>query len=188
MEEDKIIVQVKKELEQIGSQVEEKGLTKEKLELADKLYDVWEKAENIKHKTEGGDNGGKHMNYREYNDYGRGGYNNYNIYDNYNDYNGRGYDRYYREHEDYDRGNNNSRGGRSYQGMRNHIDRIHEGAMMYDEGRSRYQHGDNDVRMVEGLEKLMYGICMLVDSTMDFAESPQEKEIIRKHIRKLKEM
>jgi hypothetical protein len=40
--------------------------------------------------------------------------------------------------------------------------------------------------MHEGLDRLMYGICMLVESTMDFAETPQEKEIIRKHIQKIK--
>ena len=40
--------------------------------------------------------------------------------------------------------------------------------------------------MKEGLEKLMYGICMFVETVMDFAETPEEKEIIRKHIQKMK--
>lgn len=30
--------------------------------------------------------------------------------------------------------------------------------------------------------------CMFVESTMEFAETPQEKEIIRKHIQKLQKM
>lgn len=46
--------------------------------------------------------------------------------------------------------------------------------------------GGDSERMYDGLEKLMYAICMFIESTMDFAESPEEKEIIRKHIQKLK--
>jgi hypothetical protein len=32
----------------------------------------------------------------------------------------------------------------------------------------------------------MYGVCMMVETAMDFAETPEEKEIIHKHIQKLK--
>jgi hypothetical protein len=46
-------------------------------------------------------------------------------------------------------------------------------------------HGGDESRVVEGLEKLMYAVCMLVESTMDFAETPTEKEIVRKHIQKI---
>lgn len=80
------------------------------------------------------------------------------------------------------------RGGR-YRGddrWNEHLDRIMDGADMYQYGRSRYRDGGDSERMYDGLEKLMYAICMFIESTMDFAESPEEKEIIRKHIQKLK--
>lgn len=38
------------------------------------------------------------------------------------------------------------------------------------------------------LKKMMYAVCMFVESAMDFAESPEEKEIIRKHVQKLKNL
>jgi hypothetical protein len=40
--------------------------------------------------------------------------------------------------------------------------------------------------MAEGLEKTMYAVCTLVESLMDSAETAEEKEIIRKHIEKIK--
>ena len=43
-------------------------------------------------------------------------------------------------------------------------------------------HSGDESRVIEGLEKLMYAMCMFVESAMDFAETPQEKEVIRKHI------
>jgi hypothetical protein len=70
--------------------------------------------------------------------------------------------------------------------MNEHLMRIQDGTDIYQYGRERYRHGRNDERMYDGLEKLMYAICMFIESTMDFAESPQEKEIIRKHIQKLR--
>ena len=65
-------------------------------------------------------------------------------------------------------------------------DRIAEGRDSYEYCRSRYR-GD-DERVIEGLEKLMYGVCMFVETAMNFAESPEEKEVIRKHVRKLESM
>lgn len=69
--------------------------------------------------------------------------------------------------------------------MMDRLDRIMDGADMYNYGRERYRGGDSEERMFDGLEKLMYAICSFVESTMDFAETPQEKEIVRKHIQKL---
>lgn len=69
--------------------------------------------------------------------------------------------------------------------MWDRLERIMEGADMYEYGRDRYRGGDNEERMHDGLEKMMYAICMFVESTMEFAETPQEKEIIRKHIQKI---
>lgn len=68
------------------------------------------------------------------------------------------------------------------------LDRFMDGADAYQYGRSRYRDSGDTGRLHEGLEKLMYGVCMLVESTMDFAETPEEKDIIRKHIQKLKTM
>lgn len=62
--------------------------------------------------------------------------------------------------------------------MNEHLMRIQDGADMYQYGRERYRHGGNDERMYDGLEKLMYAICMFIESTMDFAESPQEKKLL----------
>ena len=81
-------------------------------------------------------------------------------------------------------------GGRSYNGydnrMRDRIDRVIDGAEIYEYGRDRYQHGGSQEAMEEGLEKMMYAVCMLVETAMDAAQSPKEKEIIRKHIQKIK--
>ena len=75
-------------------------------------------------------------------------------------------------------------GGGGYSGndsrIREHMNRIMEGAEQYEYGRERYQHGGSEERILDGLEKLMYSICMFVESTYEFAQSPQEKEIIRK--------
>lgn len=80
-------------------------------------------------------------------------------------------------------------GGRSYNGrderMRDKIDRVIDGAETYDYGRERYQHGGSHEAMEEGLEKMMYAVCMLIETAMDAAQSPKEKEIIRKHIQKI---
>lgn len=86
-------------------------------------------------------------------------------------------------------GSGRGRGGYSGNGrMREYLDRVIDGMDMYEYGRDRYQHGDNEQRMYEGLEKLMYAICTFVESAMDFAETSEEKEIIRKHIQKLKSL
>lgn len=39
--------------------------------------------------------------------------------------------------------------------------------------------------MVKGLEDLMYTVCTFVEGLANNAETPADKEIIRKHIEKL---
>ena len=170
---DKIIERIKKDLEQIETQVEEKGFTKEKLDFANTLLDTLKEAKEIKAMDEGD----KYMNYGRYDEY-RG---------DYEERDGRGNYREGGDREGGYRGNYGREGG-NYRGMRYYLDRINDGAEMYEYGRDSYRHGDNDQRMIEGLERLMYGVCMLVEATMEFAESPEEKEIVRKHIHKLKNM
>ena len=194
---------LKKELEQINAQVNEKGFTKEKLEVVGQLVEVWNDTKEGELLLEGGSMNYNGYGYQGYEGYGarggggnRGGGNSGNRggggggnyrEGGYREGYGEGYGEYGHGREWYIRENPDRDRHRSER-MRNHADKIFEGMEMYDYGRDRYQHGDNDERMVEGLEKLMYGVCMLVESTMDFAESPQEKEIIRKHLRKIKEI
>jgi hypothetical protein len=66
------------------------------------------------------------------------------------------------------------------------LDRIADGKDMYEHDKGRYR-GD-DERVLEALEKMMYGVCMFVETAMNFAETPEEKEVVRKHIRKLEHM
>lgn len=73
-----------------------------------------------------------------------------------------------------------------YERMYGHLDRIEDGIDEYSYGKDRYYDSGDSVRVEEGLEKLMYGICMMVETAMDFAETPEEKEIIHKHIQKMK--
>lgn len=184
---EKLIEIVKKELKQ----VEEQGLSMENLETTFKLVDILKDLYEVK-EGEGGQYGMSYRDGYEYRIEGRRGDDYYHDGrggggGNYRDGRGGSYnDGYGRPYMD---------GGygaprRSYNGherrMKEHMDRIYEGLDMYEYGRDRYQHGGTDERMIDGLEKLMYALCMFVESAMDFAESPQEKEVIRKHIQKIR--
>lgn len=68
------------------------------------------------------------------------------------------------------------------------LEHIMNDAEMYEYGRDKYRGGGGEERMIDGLEKLMYSVCTFVESMMDFAETPQEKEVIRKHVQKLSKM
>ena len=176
---EKLMRSIEKELREVGEQ----GITSSNLDSTSKLVDMYK---DLKEAEGGGQYG---MRYRENYNYGenynRGGYS-----EGYNDgnwtargdYNERGYGRPYSNYE--------GRGGYGgYDGrMRDHLNRISEGAEMYEYGRDRYQHGGSEGGMIEGLEKMMYALCMFVESTMEFAQSPQEKEVIRKHISKIRNM
>ncbi len=188
---EKLIEIVKKELKEVG----EKGLTNANLESTYKLVDILKDLTEIQGEGQGsygrrgyGNQGGQggQGGYQE--GYGNQGYGNQG-YGNqgYNErgYNGNGGQYAYMN-------NGGGSGGGSYNGydprMRDHISRISEGAEMYEYGRERYQHGGSTERMEDGLEKLMYALCMFIESTMEFANSPKEKEIIRKHVQKLRMM
>ena len=93
-------------------------------------------------------------------------------------------------HDDYARRTSSS-GRMRYRSddrINDHLDRIMDSADMYIYGRERYRDSGNSERVVEGLEKLMHSVCIFVESMMDFAETPEEKEVIRKHIQKMKSM
>ena len=193
MEIEKLMENIKKELKEVG----EKGLTNANLESTSKLVDMLKDLKEIQ--SEGQEGGEYHRGGYGMNDYRMNGYGAMDGYGN------RGYDaRGYNEGGNGARGYNERgyggdreydymiRGSRGYNGndsrMRDHIGRISEGAEMYEYGRDRYQHGGSTERMEEGLEKLMYALCMFIESTMEFAQSPKEKEIIRKHVQKLRAM
>lgn len=179
---DKLIQMVKEELKN----VEKQGFNTSNLETTYKLVDIAKDLYEIKEK-EKEEEGGKMKGYQEggysgYSGYGRqgGGRGGYSAggYSNYEE----GYGR---------RGVPGSGRGRGYRGetqMKEHLERILDGAEMYEYGKESYMYGGDSERIFEGLEKLMYGICMFVESAMDFAETPQEKEIIKKHIQKMKSM
>lgn len=158
----KLKEQIKKEL----TEIEEKGINASNLELVSKLTEIYKELGEI----EKMDKGGQEM--QEYGRYRDGGY---GIYRD-GGYNARG---------NYRDGGYNEGYGRRYSRMRDHMDRMMDGMDQYEYGKERYMHGGDDGRVMEGLEKIMYAICMFVETAMDFAESPQEKELIRKHIQKI---
>lgn len=178
---DKLLEQAKKELKEI----QEKGINAGNLDLASKLSTIAANLYEIKEKEKEQEEGGQQMyGYGSYRD-GRGGYNDGYRRGGYND----GYGAY---NDGYDDGYGrrgvpgSGRGGRYNSRMREHMDQMMYGMDQYEYGRERYQYGGgDDGRMTEGLEKLMYALCMFVESAMDFAETPQEKEIIRKHVQKI---
>ena len=177
---DKLQELVKKELKEIEST----GINASNLELIDKLVDIYKDLGEIK-QMEGGD-----QEMPEYNRYREGGGYREGYRDGYNDsgyreggYREGGYGEYGR------RGVPGSGRGRySNTRMRDHMERMMDGIDQYEYGKERYMHGGDENRVMEGLEKLMYAMCMFVESAMDFADTPQEKEIIRKHIKKISDI
>lgn len=181
---EKLLEQVKKEL----TEIENKGINASNLELVDKLVDIYKDLDEIKKNEEGGRPMEEYSRYRESGGGYRDGYR-----DGYNDggYREGGYSAgdSYREggYSEYGRRGVPGSGRSRYNNtrMRDHMDRMMDGMDQYEYGKERYMHGGDEGRVIEGLEKLMYAMCMFVESAMDFAETPQEKEIIRKHIQKI---
>lgn len=182
---------IKKELKEVAN----KGLTSANLESTYKLVDILKDLTEVEsenkemHQGSQSGMGGQYgmVDYRYMPQYmGPGTWRGYME----GDYGARGYGTDgYRERGGYGEQYNQG-GGRGYNGpdkrMRDRIERVIEGAEVYDYGRDRYQHGGSHEAMEEGLEKMMYAVCMLVETAMDAAQSPKEKEIIRKHIQKIK--
>ena len=175
MDFQKIEETIEKELNTIF----EKGLSANTLQNAKSLIEMKKDLAELKG-TEGGEKE-KMPRYSEYRDYrpqyrGDGG-----------EWEARGYYK-----DDYIRERERERNFGSYRGydprMRDHMDRIMEGAEVYEYGRDRYMHGGDEARLEDGLEKMMYAVCMFIESTMEFAETPREKEIIRNHIQKLSKL
>lgn len=167
---EKLKESVNKELHEIG----EKGLTAANLPTVSTLVDIKKDIAEVEAMEKGG----------------------YGMYDY-----GREYRHYPYDYEDYGRGRSSGGYSEGYGArrrdprgrcmgdrMKDHIARIEDGVEMYEYGRERYRASGDESRVHEGLEKMMYAVCMFIESTMDFAETPEEKEIIRKHIEKLHRM
>ena len=178
---EKLIESIKKELNSIG----EKGLNTTNLEITSKLTDILKDLSEYQKTEKSGMGSYDRYEASEYRRYAEGGYGRqYN-----NDYMREGYGRQqYNEGYNRPQGEYSMRG--SYQGSnsrtREYLDRIGEGAELYEMGRERYQHGGSNEKAIDGLEKMMYAICVFIESAMDAAHSPQEKDIIRRHIQKIK--
>lgn len=174
----KLVQDIKKELKKI----EETGLNSGNLDAVGKMVDILKDIHKIDKMEE--ESGMKEYGYIEGNEYGRSG-------SPYNEGRG-GYGARMRDSRGrYMESGNYGRGGNFINmdpRMWDRLERIMDGADMYNYGRERYRGGDSEERMYDGLEKLMYALCTFVESTMDFAETPQEKEIIRKHIQKMAKM
>lgn len=174
---EKLMGMIKKEL----TEIEGKGINASNLELVSKLADIYKDLAKGKYyeNEEGGQEMTDYGRYREGGGYGATSYRD-GYRDGYNDGGSGGYSEYGR------RGVPGSGRGRYRNNrMHEHIERMREGADEYEYGKERYMHGGDDSRVVEGLEKLMYAVCMLVESAMDYAETPAEKEVVRKHIQKI---
>ena len=165
---EKLQEMVKKEL----TEIENKGLNTSNLELIGKLTDIYKDLAKIKaleEKSKGGQEMYEYGRYREgYRGYDEGGYRD----EGYGEYGRRGVP---------GSGRGRYRGNR----MRDHMERMMEGMDQYEYGKERYMTSGDDNRVMEGLEKIMYALCMFAESAMDFADTPQEKELIRKHLKKI---
>lgn len=147
--------------------VEEKGLTNSNLE---STYILLKMRKLIREMEEQGTKEDEEMRYRGYDrsyrgDYDRGRYSDYD----------RRYDRRYSE----------GRYAEDYDASYDKIDRMLEALDDYCYGRTRYREGGSNEHMVKGLEDLMYTVCTFVEGLANNAETPADKEIIRKHIEKL---
>lgn len=69
-----------------------------------------------------------------------------------------------------------------------HLERMRDGLNRYMVGKERYKDGDSGEKMLDGIEMTMGAICTMVEYLYDNAETSKEKEVIRKHIEKMKNM
>lgn len=169
---EKLLRNVKKELQHIADE----GLNSSNLETTFKLVDIAkdigeiEEQEQKRMKEYGAYRYDHHQ--EEYPEYGR------------RDSRGR-----YADHDYPDYGRRGVPGsGRGYRGddrLNRMIERLMDGSEMFTYGRERYMGGGSEEQMHEGLENMMYAICTLVEELLDCAETPKEKEIIHKHLKKI---
>lgn len=69
-----------------------------------------------------------------------------------------------------------------------YINRMREALYNYDEGRNRYRDGGSKEKMIDGVDMAMGALVNFVEFMLDNVETTQEKEVVRKHIEKLKKL
>lgn len=161
---DELLRIVKKELDKVG----DKGLTSSNLDTTYKLIDIYKdikEAECYDKKLKGGED------YDSYDARGRDSRGRYT--ENYNTYDRQGGNGSYNHYPLSERDER-------------YFTRMREGMYDYNEGRQRYRDGNGKERMIDGIEMTMGAITNFVENLIDYAETTQEKEIIRKHLQKLK--
>lgn len=165
----KLLERVEKELENIA----DKGLSSSNLETTYKLIDIYKDIKESKYYDE------------QCGEYGAG-----RMRDSRGRYMGdRDRDRRYdRDYHDYDDKWSDDRYGTYPMNTRinRYFDKIRDSMDTYDYDHERYRKGDNPDRLVEGMEMIMDAICNFVEELSDYAETSQEKEVIRKHLNKMK--
>lgn len=158
---EELLRKVKKELENIG----DKGLTSSNLDTTYKLIDIYK---DIKEACYYEDQVNPDMYGARARD-SRGRY----VDNDYDRYNTRNYnDKYYPLDERDEK----------------YFNRMREGIYNYNEGRRRYRDGDSKDRMIDGVDMAMGALVNFVEYMIDYSDTPQEKEVIRKHIEKLKKL
>ena len=178
----KLLEKVEKELHNIA----EKGISSANLDTTYKLIDIYKDIKESEYYQSEIDEekGGGEYNMPQRRD-GRGRYMD-DGYDRY--YDDRRYDRDSRREGSWEASGRYGNYPYVDERTRRYVDRMMEGVDAYNEGRDRYRHGDNEDRMVDGIEMAMAAVCMFVESLAEFAETPKEKEIIRKHLEKMKKI
>lgn len=157
---DELMRKVKKELTTIA----DKGLTSSNLDTAYKLIDIYKdikEAEYYDHCNEGEVYGAKRR------------------------------DTYYGDEERHREHDRDERYNRVYpldEREERYITRMREGLYNYDAGRMRYRDGGSKEKMIDGVDMAMGALVNFVEFMLDNVETSQEKEVIRKHIDKLKQI
>lgn len=72
--------------------------------------------------------------------------------------------------------------------MKRYFDRLEDDMDTYNMNRGRYRKGDSSTRIEDGIDMVMDAIHKMVECLYDYAETAQEKEIVRKHIDKMKSL
>lgn len=70
--------------------------------------------------------------------------------------------------------------------MNKYVRRMRDGIDSYNYGKERYMKSGSQERLVDGMDMIMSAICSFVEELSDYAETTQEKEVIRKHLNKMK--
>lgn len=162
----KLLEKVEKELENIAN----KGLNSSNLDTTYKLIDIYKDIKESSYYEEMTEKGGSYDAPRSRDSKGR--------------YMDSDYKRLYDKNDSW---------GEERYGMypyedrtERYLNRIRDGIDKYNVGKDRYKDSGSQERMIDGIELTMDAICMFIESLVDFAETSQEKEIIRKHIGKIK--